>query len=168
LKIKQITTLDLIYLVPQSPATAELLFKQLRAQAVTTKLVGSETTILRDKIKDEPELFVGLIATEPYFDQSGEMARKFLSNYEQKFSAKPSIPPSFVANAYSQTYLMKEGIDKVGYDIEKLKAWLYTVKGWQHVLGELTIDEHGDALGQYTVQQIKSNGELKQLKVVKP
>lgn len=168
LKIKRIASLDIIYLVPQSPATAELLFKQLKAQEVTTQLVGSETTILRDKIKENPALFAGLIATEPYFDETSEHAKQFLATYEEKFNAKPSIPPSFVANAYSQTYLLKEGIEKVGFDVEKLKAWLYTVKGWKHVLGELTIDEHGDALGQYAVQEIQSNGELKQITVVKP
>lgn len=166
LKIKGVRA-DLVYLVPQSPVTTELILKQLAAQEVTTKKMGTEATLSRELISQNPGLMSGLVSTEPYFDDTAGDASSFLIKYEAKYNEKPTYP-SFMANTYSQVYLIKEGIEKVGFDATKLKDWLYTVKGWKHALGELTFTADGDAIGQYSIKEVQADGSLKELAVVRP
>ena len=103
------------------------------------------------------------------FEKFTEKAKRilFLAKYEAKYNEKPTLP-TYMANAYSQLYLMKEGIEQVGMDTTKLKDWLYTVKGWKHAMGELTFTEDGDAIGQYSVKEVQADGTLKELAVVRP
>jgi branched-chain amino acid transport system substrate-binding protein len=166
LKIKGASP-EVVYLVPQTPATGELIMKQLKAQEVGVKLLGAEVMGGRDILAKEPTLFAGLLVTEPYFDERAGDAASFLSKYESKYNEKPAFP-GYMANAYSQVYLIKEGIESVGIDTTKLKDWLYTVKGWKGALGELTFTADGDAIGQYSVKEVQTDGSLKELSVVRP
>jgi len=166
LKIKSVGV-DLVYLVPQSPATAELILKQLTMQEVNAKRMGTEVMLSRDLIAQNAQLMKGVIGTEQYFNDQAADTSTFLSTYEAKYSEKPTYP-AYMVNTYSQVYLIKEGIEKVGMDATKLKDWLYTVKGWKHAMGELSFTPDGDALGQYSVKEVQADGSLKELSVVKP
>lgn len=166
LKIKE-AGVEAVYVVAQSPATAELVVRQARALELQSRLLGAEIALSRDMIAKDPSLFAGLIATESYFNQDEKDASSFLAKYETRFKEKPTLPP-YMAMMYSQTYLLKQGIEKVGTDPTKLKDWLYTIKGWKGALGELTIDANGDAIAPYAVKQVQADGTLKELTVVRP
>lgn len=166
LKIKE-TNPDVVYMAAQSPATAELIVKQARALELASQILGAEIALSRDMLAKNPALFAGLIATESYFNESEDDAASFLAKYETRFKEKPTLPP-YMAMMYSQTYLIKQGIEEVGDDPTALKDWLYTIKGWKHAMGELTIDANGDAIAPYAVKQVQADGTLKELMVVRP
>ena len=165
LKVKQANP-DVIYLVPQSPTKGELIVKQLKAQEVTIKLLSTEVFLDRDMLSKNPTLFAGIYATEPYFDQGAGAAKFFLTKFKEKYNESPTYP-SYAANMYSQAYLIKEGIEKVGTDTAKLKDWLSKVRNWKHALGELSFNSDGDAVSPYVVQQVQSDGSLKQLEMMR-
>ena len=166
LKIKEQNP-AIVYMVPQTPASAELIIRQLRAQEVRAQIVAEGVTMGRDLIAQQPQLLKGVIGTEPDFDEKDEAAASLVAKYERRFKEKTPYP-NYTSYMYSQTYLIKEGIERVGEDPTKLKDWLYTVKSWKHAMGELSFDQNGDAIAPYSIKQVQADGTVKELQLVRP
>lgn len=166
LKIKTASP-DIIYLLPQTPAPGILILKQLTASGVEAKRLTAEVIIAPAVVAENKAEVEGLVGIEPWFDAAGESASKMLANYKVKYNEEAPFP-SYMANMYSQVYLMKEAIEKVGLDAEKIRDYLLGLKDWGHALGALTFDKNGDPVGvPYSVKQV-TNGELKELEVYRP
>jgi branched-chain amino acid transport system substrate-binding protein len=165
LKVKG-SVAELVYIVPQTGAKAELIVQQMKSLEVNAKIFGTETTLGRDLIAKNPSLFAGMYGTEPFFDSRNQEAEKFLQKYETRFNEKAPYP-AYMANAYAQTYLLKEGIERIGTDPEKLKNWLYSVKGWKSAAGEFSFTQDGDVIGQFAIKHVQADGSLKELGIVK-
>ena len=70
-----------------------------------------------------------------------------MSDRVEKFVRKYSKEPSIlfeVAEAYDATNLLLNAIENVGYNPNKIKDYLYSVKNYQGVSGTITIDCGGD------------------------
>lgn len=166
LKIKTAAP-DVVYLLPQTPAPGVLILKQLTANGVTAKRLTAEVVIAPSVVSENQADVEGLTGIEPWFDSSGTLASAMLANYKTKYNEDAPFP-SYMANMYSQVYLMKEAIEKVGLDGAKLRDYLYGLKDWQHALGTLNFDRNGDPTGiPYSVKQVE-NGALKELEIYRP
>lgn len=165
LKVKQANP-DVVYVVPQAPASGILILKQMAEQKVGAKLLTAEVLVGRDVVKENAKLMEGLIGIEPYFDETAPKSAAFVSAYKAKYNEELAFP-AFQANMYAQFYLLKEAIEKVGDSTEKVRDFLYGVKDWEYAGGKLTFDKNGDPLAEYSVKQAQ-NGEVKEIEVVKP
>lgn len=166
LKIKKAGP-DVIYILPQTPAPGVLILKQLKANGVDAKLLTAEVMLVRTVVEENKADMEGLTGIEPWFDAEGELASAMLKSYESNHNEDPPFP-SFMANMYSQFYLLKEGIEAHGLNTEELRDWLYGLKGWSHALGTVTFDANGDPVElPYSVKKVEG-GELKEVEVYRP
>ncbi len=155
---------DVIYLVPQTPAPGVQVVKQLNSQEVTTQLLTAEVLIGRDIVGENGKLMEGLIGVETYFNQDGPRAKAFFDAYVAEYQEQPSYA-FFMANMHGQFFLIKDGIEKVGLDTEKLRDWLTAVNNWEGTMGQLTFDANGDpVLDAYAIMQVK-DGKLEQIEI---
>jgi branched-chain amino acid transport system substrate-binding protein len=157
---------DLLYLVPQTPTSGILVLKQMKDQKLELAILTAEVLIGRDVISENKALTEGIIGFEQFFDESNPFARTFIETYKARYQEELAFP-SFMSNIYSQFYLLKEAIEKVGDDPVKVRDYLYQISNWQHALGSLTFDQNGDPLSVYAIKKVK-DGTLEQIDVVKP
>ncbi len=157
---------DVIYILPQSPAPGILMAKQLKQAGVTTPLLTAEVMLGRDVIVQNKTDLEGLVGIEQYFNATAPKTAEFVAAYKQKYNEELAFP-AYQANMYSQAYLLKEAIEKVGFSTDAVKGFLYGVKNWQHALGSLSFDVNGDPLTDYAIQRVK-DGVLEQVEIFKP
>lgn len=165
LKIKA-TNPDVLYLLPQTPASGVLILKQLKDLKMKTQLLTAEVLIGRDAVKEQGSAMEGLVGVEQYFDEKGERAQTFLKKYKETYNEEPPFP-SFMANMYSQVYLVKEAMEKYGQDTEKIRDYFLSLKGWEGALGRLTFDQNGDPLSSYAVKKVEG-GKLVDVEIYNP
>ncbi|MBI3027755.1 ABC transporter substrate-binding protein [Candidatus Woesearchaeota archaeon] len=154
---------DVVYIIPQSPAKGVLLAKQLKEAGVSQQLLTAEVIIgQRSIIKENSQELEGLIGIEPKFDDKRAKSAALLSKYKQTAKEEAQFP-FFTAAAYDAAYLVADAIIKYGYDSEKIRDYLYSVKDYDGAAGKITIDENGDPIMEYSVRQARG-GELVDLK----
>ena len=153
---------DIVYVVPQTKAKGVLLVKQLKEAGAKQQLVTAEVLIGRDVVKENPADVDGIIGVEQKFDDKNPKAAPILAKYKQ--DTKEEAPfPGYMSGAYDAVYLVADAIAKNGYDGEKIRDYLYAVKGYNGAVGKVSIDQNGDVVMDFSVKQIK-NGELVILK----
>lgn len=157
---------DLIYIIPQTFVPGITILKQLAENDIQAKLLTTEVLVNRSVIIGNAEDMEGLMGITQWLDNNNEQTNKMFEKYQEKFNEEPLLP-MFQANMYSQFYLIKEAINKVGLDAEKLRDYLYGLKGWKHALGTLTFDQNGDPIGlSYSIKKVE-NGELVEVEIFK-
>ncbi len=156
---------DVLYIVPQTPATGILIAKQLQQAGVKTPLLTAEVLLGRDVVKQNAKELEGLVGVEQYFDPLAPMTAKFIAAYKAKFNEDLSFP-TYQANMYSQAYLLREAINQAGMSTDAVKGYLYTIKDWEQALGRLTFDQNGDPITDYIIERVK-DGALEKVDVVK-
>ena len=153
---------DLVYLIPQAPAKGILLIKQLKEAGVNAQLLTAEVLIGRNVFKDNSADMEGLIGIEQKVDEKAPKTAALLAKYRQQTGEEAPFP-GYMSGTYDAVYLIADAIAKNGYDSEKIKDYLYQVKDYDGAVGKLTIDQNGDAILDYSVEQVKS-GQLVALK----
>lgn len=85
------------------------------------------------------------------------MQARFFAEYEKRFG-KPNFVFA-VAAQYDSAYILKQAIEAVGLNPDKLKDYLHSLKDFRGVLGTYGFNDKGDTVGYSpAVEQIK-NGE---------
>ena len=146
---------NVIYIVPQSPPKGILLIKQIGEAGIKAQLVTAEVLIGRNIVAENGEALEGLIGIEQKFDEKGPKAAALLAKYKQQTNEEAPFP-GYMAGAYDIVYLLADGIAKNGYDSEALKNYFYAVADYNGAVGKLTIDQNGDPIMEYYVQQVKN------------
>ena len=125
------------------------------------KELGINTPIFSNSI-DSPEIFKiaegaedGLIFSSTFYEaDSDNRLQEFDEKFQEKYGRKSHF---FAANAYDAVYILKEVIEKNGYDGKKIRDGLYSIKGFKGVIGIVEFDEKGDLKYPNTViKQIKN------------
>jgi branched-chain amino acid transport system substrate-binding protein len=161
-KVKAATP-DVVYLLPQTPAPGGLILKQMRDLGLDAQLLSAEVMIGRDVVKEHKVNMEGLIGVEHFFDENSERTQKFLRAYQETYSEEPPFP-AFMANMYSQVYLIADAIKEVGVESTAIRDYFYGLNKWEGALGSVTFDERGDVLSQYLVKQV-TDGVLVDIEV---
>lgn len=157
---------DVLYLLPQTPASGGLILKQLKDIRFKKQLLTAEVLIGRDVVKEHAKNMEGLVGVEQYFNENGEKAQKFLATYKETYN-EPAAFPAFMANMYSQVYLLKDAFEKYGQDTEKIRNYFLSLKEWDGALGKLTFDAQGDPLSAYAVKKV-DGGKLVDVEIYNP
>lgn len=147
---------DLFYLLPQTPAPGGLILKQAKDIGFSTQLMSAEVMIGRDVVKEHGKNMEGLVGIEQYFDANAERAAAFLKTYKETYSEEPPFP-AFMANMYSQVYLVKEALERSGTDTAKIRDSWYTLRNWQGALGILSFDDNGDPSAAFAVKKVEKS-----------
>jgi branched-chain amino acid transport system substrate-binding protein len=149
---------DVVYL-PDYYGTVALIAKQLRAQGITTPIVGADGWDgLTENAGDE--VLNGFYSNHYASDSTDENVKKFVAAFNTKYNKDPN---AFAALGYDCVYLLKDAIIKAGStDSEAVRAALESTDG-QYVTGHLTFDaKHNPVKSAVMLELVKgADGKLK-------
>ena len=144
---------DVIYL-PDYYGTVALIAKQLRAQGITTPIVGADGWDgLTENAGDE--VLNGFYSNHYAADSTESKVQDFVKNYKEKYTLTPT---SFGALGYDAIYMLRDAIEKAGAeDSEAVRAALEATNG-DYVTGHLTFNEkHNPVKGAVIVELVKGD-----------
>lgn len=148
---------DVVYL-PDYYSTVALIVKQLRAQGITTPIVGADGWDgLTENAGDE--VLNGFYSNHYAADSTEPKVQNFVKNYKAKYNLTPT---SFAALGYDSIYMIRDAILKAGSaDSEKVRSALEATDG-DYVTGHLTFNEkHNPVKGAVIVELVKdADGKL--------
>ena len=105
-KIKNVTP-DVIYL-PDYYGTVALIAKQLRAQGISTPIVGADGWDGLTENAGE-EVLNGFYSNHYAIDSDSEAVKKFVAAFKEKYN---KVPNSFAALGYDSVYMLKDALVK--------------------------------------------------------
>lgn len=132
---------DGIYLASY-PEENFIILKQLKEQKLNLKVLGTQGFV-SPKIEELiPTLNYPVCYSIPQPpDSTSKEVKEYLNNYKLKYGVLPGITGDAAFDAFN---LLMKGIDDNGYDSEKVKAFLYSIKGYEGASGILTFNKYGD------------------------
>jgi len=156
-KIKA-TNPDAIYLVPQTPASGEVLLAQVKESGITTPLFSNELVTTESFLTSG--VSEGILFAEVNFDKESPEASMFLKKFAGRFGdINANTPPVYVASTYDAVHLLTDLIEEHGTNPKRVRDALYKVSDRPGAAGPLLIDENGDAVREYVLKQIQG-GEI--------
>jgi branched-chain amino acid transport system substrate-binding protein len=149
---------DAVYIPGNYQETAQLL-KQSKEANLNVVFVGGDGSYSPELIK-----IAGNSAEGSYFTlMAVNKETDYYKNFYKKFSAKYGKEPDiYDAYAYEGGCFIKEAIDKVGYNSEKIKQFLYTTN-FISMTGELKFDKDGEVQRDYGIVKV-TNGNFAEVK----
>ncbi len=155
-KIKNVTP-DVIYL-PDYYGTVALIAKQLRAQGISTPIVGADGWDGLTENAGE-EVLNGFYSNHYAIDSDSEAVKKFVAAFKEKYN---KLPNSFAALGYDSVYMLKDALVKAGKtDSAAVRDALEATNG-DYVTGHLTFDEKRNPIKSAVMLQmvLGSDGKL--------
>lgn len=149
---------DVVYL-PDYYATVALIAKQLRAQGVSTPLVGADGWDgLTENAGDE--VLNGYYSNHYAEDSDSEAVQKFVKNFEAKYNKKPN---AFATLGYDSVYMLKDAIVAAGStDVAKVRDALEATDG-NYVTGHIKFDEKRNPIkSAVMIKMVKDGDKLSQ------
>lgn len=150
---------DLLFVDTQAPASAERILQQLANTNwrpkifIADSISGDPKTVERNK-----EILEGAFAAEFGIDSTNEQFKSMIAAYKSKYGEEPPYQ-SYAQTEFDALFLLKDGIEKVGYDGTKLAEWSRTIKDWKGASGKTTIGTDGDRVGGHQPKIIR-NGKV--------
>ncbi len=109
-------------------------------------------------VTNNKTILEGAIMVDFYLDPMDQKLIDLNKNYVARFGKEMSFL-TYSTAVYDSVYILKDGIEKVGYDGEKLAAWVRTVKDWKGTSGSVTIGSDGERVGG-RVEKIVRDGKI--------
>lgn len=156
---------DAIFINPQTDIGASILVKQIREAGITAQIYANVfpgTKVFLEKSSSYAE---GIFFTDaPGLDSANKKSTDFESNYKKKYNSGSNYL-FYTGAAYDDIYIMKQAVEKVGTDTDKLVKYLRNLKDYSGVISNsYGFDENGDLFGvDYKVKTIK-NGQVVEIK----
>jgi branched-chain amino acid transport system substrate-binding protein len=139
------TAADVVYLVPADGSQLVRFVQFARERAPTAAILVGGTALNPSLLAEHTSLFEGGTFLAPLYDRESERMQQFLAHYKSRYGEEPAYP-FYAANAYSQTYLLRDLIEKDGYDAAKMQKTLRApLTGWSGgAYGKVDLNKMGD------------------------
>ncbi len=147
--------MDAIFVDVQAPSTGDLIFQQMRQQGMKTRILlndvimGHGETVAKNK-----DLLEGAIGAEFGVDSTNPKYINFVNAYKAKYNAD-IMYASYAQTEYDAVYMVKDIIEAVGYDGEKIAEYGHTIKDWKGASGNVTVGSNGDRVGGHRAEIVK-------------
>jgi ABC-type branched-subunit amino acid transport system substrate-binding protein len=105
------------------------------------------------------ERLEGTLAAEFGTDASNTKFSTMLANYKQAYGADMPFQ-SYGQTEYDAVYLVRDAINAVGYDGQKIAGWSRQINNWQGASGSVTIQQNGDPTSGHRPEIIKGGQVL--------
>lgn len=154
-------SVDAYFVDTQAPAKADLLIKQLKEAGVKGPFIINDSAFGdREMLVRYKEYLEGSVGAEVPYEADNAKLLELRTKYKAEKGSELPVP-TYMAPSYDALYIIKEAIEKVGYDSVKIKDYLYTVKDRKGLSGVLSFDSNGDPDESFRhVLKVLKNGEV--------
>lgn len=159
LKIKN-SKPDVILVATIMPTTANVILNQLKELNVNTPVITNEIFTLQSVIHNKNA--EGIMATVYKYDINSNNFKNLLSTYKQTYN-KNIQEDIYGALGYDTYNIILDAEAKCNGKKECIKNYLYQVKDYNGLSGNITIDNNGDSTREFTLKKIE-NGSLVEIK----
>lgn len=135
---------EILYVNPTSPRAGGLIIKQARELGFTGAIHANFSIASADSLEVGGKYINGVIISDA--TELSEKGKDLMEKYTQKYGKGPANEYEMGAS-YDRLYIIKEVIEKVGYDTEDVKDYLYSIRNYQGSVGTYSFDENGDVVG---------------------
>lgn len=155
---------DNIFIVVQSYKNSLTLLKEMKEQGYAPNIYTSDSVISLEALNFYKEnelgnIIEGSVFITVVFDENNLSAQNLFKKYKEKYgSTEGPIPTTYLATYYDVIYMIKDGVDTVGFDSEELIPY-FSKLTWKGASGEWKFDESGNAITDTVIKTIK-NGEI--------
>ncbi len=144
---------DLILISPNSTITANILANQIHELNVKTQILGNEYFMFR-KVRENVNV-QGYFVSSYDFDTSRKEVRDLMDKYKSEFGVYPD-DEIYVALSYDGYNVIHNAFNNCPkLNTECLKKYLYNIKDYKGVSGNITIDKNGDGIRDFVLKRIK-------------
>lgn len=146
---------DALLVDPQTPAKADLIFKQLEEMDWQVKLMGNDVVAgYQDLISKYSKLVEGMIVAEFTYDKENPAFKK-LSDKFKEVAGKDLPYGTYATTCYDAVYILKEALAAVGNDADAIKGHLEGINDREGLGGTLNFDENGDPKAGHSLEVVK-------------
>lgn len=150
---------DAVFVDTQAAPAAQRIFKQIKEFGLDKPLLVSDVVIGSDKtINKYPDLLEGTLGAE-VGTSGNEKYKNLISTYKKKYDTDEVPYKNYAQTVYDAVYLTAKGIEKVGYNGEKLAEWVRNTEGFTGASGPISIKENGNPKIGHTPEVVK-DGEV--------
>lgn len=146
---------DALFINPQTPAKADLAFKQLEEMAWDAPLIGNDVVAgFQDLISKYSDTLEGMLVAEFAFDRNHP---EFIA-LESKFKENTgeNLPyGTYASTSYDAVFILAEALAAVGNDADGVRDHLYAINGREGLGGSLVMDENGDPKAGHRLEVVK-------------
>lgn len=148
---------DALFIDTQTPIAAERILNQLQDMNWKPNILVSDAVSGDlDAVERNAEILEGALAAEFGTDENNEKFQNLLSNYKNKYGTDLTFL-SYAQTEYDGVYIVKEAIEAVGYDGEKVAEYVRGLQNFEGASGTVNIGEDGDRTAGH-VAKIIING----------
>jgi branched-chain amino acid transport system substrate-binding protein len=147
---------DALFLVPATPATAQIIINNLKIMKWNVQLLGNpHFSSGTEVLANDKDFLNGIIIAEqkPGPDTAEYVA--FKNEYKTR-TGKDFPYETYAQATRDMLYILRDGLSKYGDDPKKIAAWVRTIKDYPGFSGPVTIDSAGDRVGGHIIKVIRN------------
>lgn len=146
---------DALFINPQTPAKADLAFKQLEEMEWDAALIGNDVVAgFQDLIGKYSDTLEGMLVAEFAFDRNSPefiaLEEKFKENTGEKLPYG-----TYASTSYDAVFILAEALAEKGNDADAVRDYLYAINGRKGLGGTLIMDKNGDPKAGHRLEVVK-------------
>lgn len=145
---------DALFINPQTPTKADLIFKQIEEMDWDVDMIGNDVVAgYQDLTTKYAELVEGMLVAEFAFDRSNP---DFIA-LEEEFKTRTGtdLPyGTYASTTYDAVSIVRDMLTVSETDTEAMKNFLYGLSGRTGLSGSLTLDSNGDPNFEHRLETI--------------
>jgi len=147
---------DALFISVQTASAAERILVQLQELNWKPNMLVSDT-VSGDlqTVRNNAVILEGALAAEFGVDENNPKFVHMMEAYNEKYGTEPPYL-SYAQTEYDGVYLIRDAIEAVGYDGEKIAEYIRSIDDWQGASGSVTIDQNGDRTGGHIAKIIRN------------
>lgn len=130
--------------IPQTPTAGGFINKQVKELDINLQIFGVDVHMGDEFFDIAKDTANGTLIVVTSSDKSRPGVQNFFDDYNAKYNREPTID-AYLLLGYDRMHIVKNAIEAVGYDGEKIKNWLYTMPSYAGLAGDTEFDANGDA-----------------------
>ena len=150
---------DAILISAQATATADPIVKQMSQLKWNLPIMINDVPLTSPEfIASNKAILEGATGSDFFLDPNNQKLIELNRNYEARFGKEMAFQ-TYTSAVYDSLYIIKDAIEVVGYDGEKIAEWVRMVKDWPGASGLITIGTDGErASGR--VEKVVKDGKV--------
>jgi branched-chain amino acid transport system substrate-binding protein len=152
---------DSVFLSVAAPDSSLNFMKQAKEIGLNVTYLGNEGAGTPAIVEKNPDLYEGFIMAYPDFDLNDPKTKDMVDRFRQRYNSSLGYG-IWTAETYDTVFITRDMIVKCGeVDTDCMKNFLYGIKDYHGVSGNITIDSNGDGVRVYTLKVVKNGNPVR-------